>query len=140
MTNTPLASHTLKWWNIFSFCYFYWILTHSSNKNYLFMDASTTWSKAPSILLSNNIFFIKLYFCCNNYQHRNSLTVQLLTMLAFTEVDPGTIPDQGTTIPQAAAKKKKRHGLYLYCFDQLYTNNIWKNKSEKSCANFYNLK
>ena len=78
MTNTPLASHTLKWWNIFSFCYFYWILTHSSNKNYLFMDASTTWSKAPSILLSNNIFFIKLYFCCNNYQHRNSLTVQLL--------------------------------------------------------------
>ena len=80
------------------------------------MDASTTWSKAPSILLSNNIFFIKLYFCCNNYQHRNSLTVQLLTMLAFTEVDPGTIPDQGTKIPQAAAKKKEKTWIILILF------------------------
>ena len=106
MTNTPLASHTLKWWNIFSFCYFYWILTHSSNKNYLFMDASTTWSKAPSILLSNNIFFIKLTFVV--------ITINIgipwqsiVTMLAFTVMDPGTIPDQGTKIPQAAAKNRK---------------------------------
>ena len=106
MTNTPLASHTLKCWNIFSFCYFYWILTHSSNKNYLFMDASTTWSKAPSILLSNNIFFIKLTFVV--------ITINIgipwqsiVTMLAFTVMDPGTIPDQGTKIPQAAAKNRK---------------------------------
>ena len=28
-------------------------------------------------------------------------------MLAFTVMDPGTIPDQGTKIPQAAAKNRK---------------------------------
>ena len=40
----------------------------------------------------------------------------VVKMRAFTIVDPGTIPDQGTKISQAAAKKKEKTWIILILF------------------------
>ena len=40
----------------------------------------------------------------------------VVKMRAFTTVDPGTIPDQGTKISQAAAKKKEKTWIILILF------------------------
>ena len=69
----------------------------------------------------------------NHSMLENSLVVQWLGLCAFTAEGPGSIPGQGTKIPQATANNNKK---MLHERTELCVNGYWMSTTSESGHDF----